>query len=209
MQCPQCKYSIEAEDARFCPGCGANLSKSSPNERASELFTPKRTADQKTPADNVIWEGTFAAKGLAGTVFNSLAISVILTGGIVWFWNENPLRWTGMILFALVWLYVTYLFLDERIGTRYRLTPIRFYHEEGLFMHSTDWIELLYVDDITVRQTLLERILGVGSITILSSDESHPKLVIRGIDHVHQVAELFRDARYKQRAERGIHVESI
>jgi hypothetical protein len=51
--------------------------------------------------------------------------------------------------------------------------------------------------------------MGVGDITILSSDQSHPKLVMRGIDNVVEVAAKLDAARRKERVRRGVHVEQV
>ena len=56
---------------------------------------------------------------------------------------------------------------------------------------------------------MLERMLGVGSIQVVSSDKTHPEFWIRGIDDVRRVATLMDDARRKERMRRGLHIEAI
>jgi hypothetical protein len=65
------------------------------------------------------------------------------------------------------------------------------------------------VDDITYRQGVVERILGVGTIQIKSSDATHPELSLQGIDEVQKVADTIDEARRKERRRRGIHVENV
>ena len=45
-----------------------------------------------------------------------------------------------------------------------------------------DEIELFRIKDVTVHQTFMQRLLGVGTVTVLSSDDSTPQLVLPGVD---------------------------
>jgi hypothetical protein len=73
----------------------------------------------------------------------------------------------------------------------------------------TDRIEVIDIDDVTYEQGLVQRMLGVGTIRIASSDRTHPELVLSGIDGVQQVADTIDDIRRKERRKRGLHIESI
>jgi hypothetical protein len=62
---------------------------------------------------------------------------------------------------------------------------------------------------VTVQQGPVERMLGVGSVRIVSSDQSTPEFHLIGIEDVRTVAGLIDDARRKERRKRGVHIESI
>ena len=81
-----------------------------------------------------------------------------------------------MAAIVLLWLYQIVVLLRRRLGVHYRLTTQRFFHESGILIHTTDLIEVIDMDDITYRQTLIDRMTGVGTIRIVSSDRSHPDL---------------------------------
>ena len=68
---------------------------------------------------------------------------------------------------------------------------------------------MLDVNDITVEQGLLERIVGVGTIRISSSDRTHPELDLPGIENVKEVAALLDNARLAERHRRGLHIEQV
>ena len=55
----------------------------------------------------------------------------------------------------------------------------------------------------------LREMLGVGTITILSSDTSDPKMVLPGIDNVRHIGERMDEARRRERMRRGLHIESV
>jgi hypothetical protein len=73
----------------------------------------------------------------------------------------------------------------------------------------TDRIEVIDVDDVSCEQGIVERMLGVGTIRIQSSDRTHPELSLLGIENVRQVAELIDDTRRKERQRRGLHIEAV
>ena len=94
------------------------------------------------------------------------------------------------------------------MSVHYLLTTQRFIHESGVLRRLNNRIEVLNIDDITFEQGPFERLTGVGTIRILSHDRSDPDLVLRGIEHVSEVARLLDDARGGRRR-RGLHVEQI
>jgi membrane protein YdbS with pleckstrin-like domain len=68
--------------------------------------------------------------------------------------------------------------------------------------------ETIDIDDVTVRQGPIERLLGIGTIAIASTDRTEPLLYMRGIDHVTAVADLIDSTRRAERQRRGLHLES-
>jgi hypothetical protein len=89
------------------------------------------------------------------------------------------------------------------------LTNQRFIHESGILRRVSDRIEVLDMDDITFEQGIIERLVGVGTIRVMSSDRTHPELQMYGIDNVREVSGLFDDTRRAERRRRGLHIENI
>ena len=79
----------------------------------------------------------------------------------------------------------------------------------GILSRRTDRIELIDIDDVSYVQGIIQRVLGVGSIKISSSDRSHPELTMIGIDQVEKIADMIDDARRLERRRRGLHIEAI
>jgi hypothetical protein len=55
-----------------------------------------------------------------------------------------------------------------------------------------DQTELIRVDDVRIHKTLLDRIFGLGTIAILSTDATDREVVIAGVADPDQVAEALR-----------------
>ena len=96
----------------------------------------------------------------------------------------------------------------RRIGVHYRLTRFRLFHEHGVLTRVTDRLETIDIDDVTVKQTLLQRVLGIGTVIVMSSDRTVPQLRMEGIDHVIHVADLIDNTRRAERQRRGLHLEA-
>ena len=74
--------------------------------------------------------------------------------------------------------------------TRYALSEDRLFLSVG-FLNIRDEELLLYrVRDISSSRTLGQRMLGVGTITVTSSDKTTPSLVLKNIKHPLEVKEM-------------------
>jgi hypothetical protein len=206
MQCPKCGREAPQESA-FCPGCGASLSSGTTGATANAPAgaAPSRGRGAQ-PAESDIWSGSYSAKAMIGT----FAVAAVLTlVGLVVAILGGPLGGIAfMIAAVLVWGGLALLFLYRRSTVRYRLTTYRFFHETGLLTRVGNRVEVIDIDDVTVEQGLLERMSNVGSIFILSSDKSHERLILPGIENPRHVADLIDGARRAERQRRGLHIDS-
>jgi membrane protein YdbS with pleckstrin-like domain len=89
------------------------------------------------------------------------------------------------------------------------MTNQRLIHEHGLLWRQTDRIEAIDIDDVTVTQGPIARMVGVGNVKIVSSDQSTPLFYLRGIDDAREVATMIDEIRRKERRKRGVHIESV
>ncbi|HEV7767168.1 MAG TPA: PH domain-containing protein [Thermoanaerobaculia bacterium] len=102
---------------------------------------------------------------------------------------------TAIIVFAqLIALAVAWIRLRS---TMYRVTNQRVLVEQGVFSKTVDEIDLRYVDDSTFTQTFFDRILGIGSVTLMSSDTNTPRYVLRSIKDPRGVREMIRAEAYQ------------
>ena len=103
----------------------------------------------------------------------------------------------------------TYLWSDRKrfMGmplsfTRYALSEDRLFMSQG-FLNLKDEEVLLYrVRDVTTSRSLWQRMFGVGTVTVLSSDKTQPTLVLKNVkdpmafnELLHKQVELMKDKR--------------
>ena len=74
--------------------------------------------------------------------------------------------------------------------TRYCLSEDRLFISEGFLSIRDDEVLLYRVRDIDTRRTLWQRLFGVGTVTVLSSDKTMPTLVLKNIKDPIMVKEL-------------------
>jgi len=74
--------------------------------------------------------------------------------------------------------------------TRYSLSEDRLFVSVGLLNIKDDEVLLYRVRDIDTRRTLWQRIFGVGTVTVMSSDKTMPNLVLKNIKDPVFVKEL-------------------
>ena len=93
--------------------------------------------------------------------------------------------------------------------TRYALSEDRLFLSEGFLNIKDDEVLLYRVRDIDSTRTLWQRIFGVGTINVLSSDKSMPNLVLKNIKHPLEVKELIHKQVEKVKIERRVRVGEI
>lgn len=74
--------------------------------------------------------------------------------------------------------------------TRYRLSDDRLFCEKGFFNIKADEVLLYRVRDLQLNMSLAQRIFGVGTICVVSSDKSVPHLDLQNVKHPREVKEL-------------------
>lgn len=77
--------------------------------------------------------------------------------------------------------------------TRYALSEDRLFASEGFLNIRDDEILLYRVRDIDTRRSLSQRLFGVGTVTVLSSDQTMPTLVLKNIKNPVAVKELIHE----------------
>ncbi len=65
--------------------------------------------------------------------------------------------------------------------TRYALTDDRLFLSVGFFSVKDEEILLYRIRDISTKRTLWQKLLGVGTVTVVSSDKTMPTLEIKNI----------------------------
>ncbi|MBN1851877.1 MAG: PH domain-containing protein [Pirellulales bacterium] len=219
MLCPSCQADVVA-DAKFCHRCGTILQ---PEAFAPQAFTEPQTAverfrqavasrqdqgDNDTESD--LWTGNYSSKAMFGAwiVAGLITIAGIILAAIAYPSSGAGWLWTlGLII--LLWLGLYLWLLYRQFSVFYQLTNQRLVHKRGILSRTTDRIEVIDMDDVTYTQGPIQRILGVGTILITSSDRTHPEIILPGIDRVADVSRMMDDARRTERRRRGLHIESV
>ena len=93
--------------------------------------------------------------------------------------------------------------------TRYALTEDRLFLSVGFFNVKDDELLLYRVRDITTRRSLWQRLFGMGTVTVISSDQSQPNLVLKNIKHPLDVKELIHQHVEEMKLQRRVRIGEI
>jgi membrane protein YdbS with pleckstrin-like domain len=208
MKCQQCGTE-SAAGSTFCSACGAQLSGAALTTPAKQKLNPAARSADPEDAEELLWEGRFSKLAMIGSWIGAgvFTLAVVAIGAIVPF---DATQWPWAIgAITIVWAALILRLIYQQLSVRYTVTNQRLVHEHGLLWRQTDRIEAIDIDDVTVNQGPIARMVGVGNVKIISSDQSTPVFYLQGIDDVRAVATMIDEVRRKERRKRGVHIESV
>lgn len=148
---------------------------------------PADTPAAAAPAEATLWKGHTSQ----WVHFWYYSLCVLLAAGIVVIaLPTGGLGYGALVIPLLMWLVRWWITRT----TTYELTTQRLKIASGIFNRKLDELELFRVKDYAMEQPLLLRLLGLGNLTMVTSDASTPTLAIKAIADVESVREKLRTA---------------
>ena len=93
--------------------------------------------------------------------------------------------------------------------TRYRLSEDRLFLSVGFFSIRDEEVLLYRIRDINTTRTLWQRLFGVGTVTVVSSDKSMPTLVLKNIKDPLAFKELLHTQVEEMKIRRRVHLGEV
>jgi len=193
ITCPDCGKDVSTL-ATACPHCG----RPSPSG-----FAPISGPGPATAAEETLWSGSPSWRVLIGKiglmvltlivaiVASAIAAHFDITGVVV------RVVWL-VIVIVVLWQGVAFVIALLRLqSTKYTITNQRVMFEQGIFSKSLSEIDLRSVDDTQFFQDFIDRLLGIGNVTLVSSDKALPTTMLHGILDPRSVRELIRARAYQ------------
>ncbi|MGO9834028.1 MAG: PH domain-containing protein [Polyangiaceae bacterium] len=131
--------------------------------------------------EEVIWEGRPTWKAWAGRWIAGWILLPVLVGGF---------------LLLSVWM--------RTKSKRWKLTSRRIEIETGLLSKRVDTLELWRVRDVELRQSPMDRLVGVSCITVTAHDDGYPALNLRGVPGNRSIYDRLMAAVMQARQQRGV-----
>ncbi len=146
-------------------------------------LTPHKPADD---TEQVYFEGSPLARGIIGSGIGWCFLGVlVLAIPVAVFFLRNPHSllppWWLNLVFVVIGLFLFCVPLLKAKTVRYRISNYRIDFERGWFSKDIDTLELWHVEDLSFHQSFMDRIMGVGSITVLSHNDALPKFVLHAL----------------------------
>ena len=93
--------------------------------------------------------------------------------------------------------------------TRYALSDDRLFLSVGCLSIQDEEVLLYRVRDIDTSRSLWQRLFGVGTVTVMSSDKSMPTLVLKNVKDPISVKEMIHQQVEKAKIERRVRFGEI
>ena len=93
--------------------------------------------------------------------------------------------------------------------TRYGMSEDRLFISVGFLNIRDDEVLLYRVRDIDTSRTLWQRLFGVGTVTVMSSDKTMPTLVLKNIKNPVEVKELLHAQVEETKLKRRVRIGEI
>lgn len=182
-RCPFCGEVILAI-ARKCKHCGEFLDRAPAGPAAS---VPDAAASLPAAAAEPVYALTISQWDNFWR-FIILFTSWVVIVGILSIGSLKDFRIVGS-LGALVFAgFIGWYFYLRASTTRIRIFPLRIDVETGILSRKLDSLELFRVNDSAFKQSFLERILGIGTIHLMTSEStSEPELTLFQIPRAREV----------------------
>ena len=178
---------------------GVNAAQETPAAPKTDNPLGGQTPDLRDQPEKEIWEGSpsqwinfwwflVCVPGVLGTFYALFA--------------DSPL-WYLLCLLLVPVPWAIWKIISTR-KTDYAITSQRLTLETGVFKRDLEEIELYRIKDTRLTRSFVQRLLQLGTVTVISSDESMPTLVIPAIKDSAKVRQIIRENVELVRRARGV-----
>jgi uncharacterized membrane protein YdbT with pleckstrin-like domain len=159
------------------------------------MSTPSPSSNQ----ENAVWSGTPSQKSNLGLFALCAVVAIVLLASATKL--DGPMRTLVLAMLLLpagiaLWRWLV------TASLQYTLTDQRMILRRGVFSRSTDYVELYRVKDSHFTQTFVERLLGLGTIRLRTTQDSLPVVDLMGMNapeplwnQIRSLVEARRDAK--------------
>jgi membrane protein YdbS with pleckstrin-like domain len=116
-----------------------------------------------------------------------LLAAIGIAGYLLSIHNQDDSMWTLLALPALAALYLMFRHISRRM-VKLTILEDRLRYEAGFLSKTTRTMELSKVQDVRVDQTMSQRMLNIGNLSLETAGESS-RIVMPSVDRPHEAAD--------------------
>jgi len=162
-----------------------------------------------------VWDARYSMRNFMVRSISLGVLSLAWIGLAAYAWEHGDQRgWkvitvvAGLVMLGL-WAILLRRMVIVRFSHYYRLTNRRLFVSTGLFVRRRDQMELLRVQDVYTRQTLVQRWLSLGTVVVVSTEPHLPMLYLTGVSDPKGVMDLIWHHARSERDKRSVKVDAI
>jgi uncharacterized membrane protein YdbT with pleckstrin-like domain len=160
-----------------------------------------------TGPEETLWKGTPSPKVLIGRVIGLIVIVIAVPLAAHWFAGTTNAIDQQATIVKIGWWLTGIVFLIQLVrliialmrirSTVYTITTQRILIENGILSKALNEIDLRTIDDTQFYQSFTARLLGIGNVTLISTDKEEPVLVLRSVPDPRNLRETIRANAYR------------
>jgi membrane protein YdbS with pleckstrin-like domain len=184
-------------------------------QEAQEGANTDPTAGVGVEGEVTAWEATYSGRNFIGRGFFCFALTIGWVALATYTWGMGHERLAGMTWVAggvvlVLWIAMFLRMIQAQFSHHYRLTNRRLFVSTGIIHRRQDMMELMRIKDVFTRQqSLLERLLGLGTVVVVPSEKEIPTFYLTGVDDPQEVMDLIWHHARAERDQRSVKVEEV
>lgn len=173
------------------------------------------TAGTGVEGEVVVWESTYSKRNFIGRGLVRIVLSLgwVALASYTWGMGNERLAgptWVVGGVVLILWVAMFLRMFQAQYSHSYRLTNRRLFVSTGIIHRRRDMMELMRIKDVFTRQqSLLERLLGLGTVVVVPNEKEIPTYYLTGVDDPQEVMDLIWHHARAERDQRSMKVEEV
>jgi membrane protein YdbS with pleckstrin-like domain len=203
-QCPFCAETILAAAVK-CRFCGEFL-----NTEKAKALTRMAGEEDTEQADlgELLFSGQPSLWAIAGTFVKCGIVLAVAVTLIVWHIERLSMlnlttqqaavfgkyRFLAGLVIGLIVVMVLFYKAVQLKMTYYEVSAERIEYGRGIFDRRVDNLDMFRVVDLKLRRSVLDCIVGVGSVMLTTTDKSHPEFMFEKVRGARELYDAIKKA---------------
>jgi membrane protein YdbS with pleckstrin-like domain len=188
-RCPFCGEVILAI-AKKCKHCGEFLDRTTPEPSTTtppqNPLTPTPSQPQNPAIDTPVFALSVSQWDNFWKYLICLTIVILVPALLIKFAPADYAK-IGVPATVVLIGFIMWFFYFSTRNSRCIIRPLRIETEVGILAKDLNSLEMFRITDLELKQGLLERLLGIGTVRITSNDPNTPELVLYQIPKARKV----------------------